>query len=448
MVKDIIDVFEEKFNIFAESADAFTSRFVRDDDSAIGTLCYNSFNVEFEYCLECGGTVEKSGLNIIVDFSKRTELPLKCMIYDLIGLIDKDNFNCWFYCYIENEKRMECCFDRLSSDFSAILPKLKEFANSADSLKKLEEILQKNIKATVGIDDINQVSDWVEGLEEVTTDDAYEYLFGLYFGYEQCAFASNEYRDFLSGDCKKAFRRYEKKKNKLVYEEALTEHLKNSKENEAIISKELECLKDGLKEYSGTNGFVPFMVSCAILLIPLFVICVILYFAISMILYRNVLYTTALEPYNALACIISSFIGSVAGGYFARETIYRKFFKKKYQKMLDYDSIFNSEKTKKKMRVFLYLIYLLVLIFVFLSSNNAVSLSDTGLKVNKTLFDISGSFYSYDEIYLTECQGDDIKIFFDDGEVLEMYQYATTEDTEKNILPILEQNGIETVYTE
>lgn len=448
MVKDIIDAFEKKFNIYADNTKSFTSRFICDDDSAIGTLFFKNFNVEFEYCLECGRNVEKSGLNIIIDFSKRSELPMKCMVYDLIGLIDKDNFNCWFYCYIENAERMELCFDRLSSDFSQILPKLIKFSNSSENLKKLEDILRKNIKNVVGVEDINEVGDWVEGLEAVTSNDAYEYLYSLYFGSQQCAFASNEYRDFLCGDSKKALKKYEKKKTKLIYEQAITEHLRNRDDKTPIIPEELECLNDGLKEYGGTSGFLPFMVSCAILLVPFFVMSVFLYYAISLILYRNVIYTTALEPYSTLSCIISAFIGSVAGGYFSREAIYRKFFKNKYQKMLDYESIFNTENTKKKMKVFLYLIYILVIIFVFLSSNNAVSLSDTGLMVNETIFDVSGSFYSYDEIQYTECNSDNITIHFDNGDSLAMYKYATKKDTEENVIPVLELYGIETIYTE
>ena len=60
MIENLINVFEQKFNTFADTTDAFTSRFVRDEDSAIGTLCYRNFNVEFEYCLECGGIIEKT----------------------------------------------------------------------------------------------------------------------------------------------------------------------------------------------------------------------------------------------------------------------------------------------------------------------------------------------------------------------------------------------------
>lgn len=445
---DIIDVFEEKFNIYAETAESFASRFICDKDSAIGTLCFKNFNVEFEYSLECGGTIEKSGLKIVIDFSKRSELPLKCMVYDLIGLIDKNNFNCWFYCYIENTERMKLCFDRLSSDFNEILPKLIEFSNSKDNLKKLEEVLQKNIKATLGVENINEVGDWVEGLEEVTPDDAYDYLYSLYFGAQHSAFASNEYRDFLSGDGKKALKKYEKKKTKLVYEEAVIEHLKSNKSSSPIIPKELECLRDGLKEYMGTSGFFPFIMSCAILIIPFFILSVLLYFLVSFLLYRNVIYTTALEPYNALSCILPAFIGSIAGGYFSREAIYRKFFKNKYKKMMDYECIFNTENTKKKMRVFLYLVYILVIIFVFLSSNNAVSLSNTGLGVNETIFDISGSFYSYDEIQYTEYNDDNYTIYFKNGNSLELYKYLIKSDTEQNILPLLELYGIETIYTE
>ena len=445
---DIIDVFEVQFNIYAEKAESFASRFIRDKDSAIGTLYFKNFNVEFEYCLEYDGNIEKSGLNIIIDFSKRSELPLKCMVYDIIELIDKDNFNCWFYCYIENAERMKLCFERLSSDFTHISPKLIEFANSKDNLKKLEDVLRKNIKVTVGVDDINEVGDWVEGLEAVTTDDAYEYLYSMYFGSQQCIFASNEYRDFLSGDRKKALKKYEKKKGKLIYEEKLTEYLRNCKSLSPIIPKELECLRDGLKEYIGTSGFFPFIISCSILLIPFFVLSVFLYYLISLILYRNVIYTTAFEPYNALSCLLPAVVGSLACGYFSKEAIYRKFFKNKYQKMMDYERIFNTENTKKKTRVFLYLIYILVIIFVFLISNNAVSVSDTGLQVNETIFDINGNFYSYDEIQYTEYTDENYIIYFDNGHSLEMYKYAISTDTEQNILPLLELYGIETFYTE
>ncbi len=451
MVNDIINVFERKFNKFADTTDSFTTRFIRDEDSAIGTLCFNRFNVEFEYSLECGGTVEKSGLNIIVDFSKRSDLPLRCMMYDIIGLFDRDNFSCWFYCFIENERRMELCFDRLADDFTAVLPKLKEFFSKEESEKMLEEQLRKNVLATVGIDfaeDFNR-----ESIEPDALDEVYDYLFGLYFGFEQCAFASDEYRDFLAGDYKKALKKYQKKKNKLVYEDRLMEYMVCCDEPEPILTEEYECLKDGLKEYKGTSGFVPYFASCGMLLIPFLAVCIGMYYAISGILYHSALYASPLELYNAVSCIIPALFCSFAAAYFLKERIFRKFFKSKYQKMQDYDAIFNSDKSKKRTRVILYLFYLVALIFVFLNATNGISIFDSGVKVNSHYFDVTKNFYGYDDIDFVEIEeseaGKKIVIYPSDSEDgINISAYADDNDAEKKILPLLKQGGIEIIRSD
>lgn len=445
MIVDIINAFERKFNNFADTTDAFTSRFVRDEDSAIGTLCFSNFNVEFEYCLECGGMVEKSGLNIILDFSKRYPVPFRCMMYDIIGLVDKDNFSCWFYCFIESESRMELCFDKLSSDFAKVFPKIKEFANSADGISEIEKVLSKNIKTTVGIDLISDLNSEFGSDSEINTEETYDYLYSIYFGFEQCAFASDEYRDFLGGDFKKALRKYEKKKNRLVYEDTLIEYMNSCDEPEPVISEEYECLRDGLKEYRVTSGFVPFIASCGLLIAPFLIVCIGVYYAVSAILYRSAVYATSLELYNALYCIIPAFAGSMVAGYFLKEGIYRKFFTRKYQKMLDYDAIFNSEKSVKRMKVLLYLIYVVALIFVFLTANNGIAIYENGVNINSNYFDITGNFYSYNDTDYVEITSDKYVIWTNDGACLDFGKFATEKDIEEKILPALEMRGIDII---
>ena len=449
MINDIITVFERKFNKFADNTEAFTTRFIRDEDSAIGTLCFNRFNVEFEYCLECGGSVEKSGLNIIVDFSKRSKFPIKCMMYDIIGLFDNDNFACWFYCFIENEQRMEKCFDRLATDFEEVYPKLKDFASSDDSMAEIQEVLRKNILKTVGIDFDKDIVSEFENSESVNVDEVYEYLFSLYFGFEQCAFASDEYRDFLAGDYKKAQRKYEKKKKRLAYEDRLLEYIENCDNPAPVSGEAYECLKGGLKEYHGTSGFVPYFASCGLLLIPFLAVCIGMYYAISGILYHSALYASALEPYNALCCIIPAIFCSFIAAYFLKESIYRKFFKNKYQKMKDYDAIFNSEKSKKRMRVILYIFYLVALIFVFLSANNGIAVYEYGVNVNSHYFDVTGNFYCYsDFIWLdAEPAGNSgmYDLYLDSADSINIGMYADRNDMEKKIIPVLESRQVEII---
>ncbi len=447
MVNDIIKIFEQKFNRFAEKTHAFTTRFICDEDSAIGTLCFSGFNVEFEYCLECGGITEKSGLSIILDFSKRYSTPLKCMMYDIIGLIDKDNFNCWFYCFIENAERMELCFDKLSKDFSEVLPKIKSFAVSKYNLQLIEEVLNKNIKETVGISLTDDFNKEISENEDISLEDTYDYLFGLYFGFEQCAFASYEYRDFLSGDYKKALRKYEKKKNKLIYEKSIIDYINNCTSKVPILSEEYQCLRDGLKEYTGANGSVPFLVSSAVMLIPFTAFCIGIYYAIAAIIYSSAVYASPLEWYNALSCLIPAMICSFAAGYFIREKIYRRLFRKRYRGLMDYDAIFETKKSKKRMRVLFYLIYILAIVSVFLFANCGFVIGENGVYDKSNYLNMNGKYYSYDEIYEVYCIGEgneeEFIIYFDDGNSLNLSYSTENSNIHQKILPIFEEHNVE-----
>lgn len=449
MINEIINVFERKFNKLADRSNAFTTRFIRDEDSAIGTLCFNKFNVEFEYGLECGGSVEKSGLNIIIDFSKRSAFPIKCMMYDLIGLIDRENFSCWFYCFIESAERMELCFDKLSSDFEKTLPKIKDFAERESNISKIENVLRKNILNTVGIDIFEDINSEFENDDVVNPGDVYEYLFSLYFGFEQCAFASNEYRDFLAGDFKKAQKKYEKKKKRLTYEDLLLEHIKTCENPKPVLSQEYECLKDGLKEYYGANGFIPYFSSCGLLLVPFLAVCVAVYYAVSGLLYHSAIYASPLEPYNAASCLIPAILCSLIAAYFMQENIYRSFFRNKYQKMKNYDAIFNSEKSKKRVKIVLYLVYILALIFLFFNANNGIALYERGVNVSSYYFDFKGDFYNYGDLScldITQNGGENDYTLYADGEDgINLGTYADSEDIEKRIVPVFEKNGVEII---
>ncbi len=447
MIDEIINEFKQKFNTFADTTDAFSSRFIRDEDSAIATLCFNRFNVEFEYCLDCGGEIAKSGLNIIIDFSKRSEMPLKCMMYDLIGLIDENNFSCWFYCFIESRERMALCFDKLSGDFNAVLPKIKSLAESDESEKKITEILKTNIKNMIGIDFVKYIYEESQVGDGIDLDEVCEYVYSVYFGFEQCAFSSYEYRDFLSGDRKKALKRYEKKKNRLIYEEKIIDYLRHTEDPKAVLSEEYECLRDGLREYSGTSGFVPYFASCGLLLIPFLILCMGMYYAVSSIMYGSAIYSSALEWYNAVCCIIPALFCSFSAAYFLKERIYRRLFKRRFEKMKNYDAVFESEKSKKRTRIILYLFYILALLFVFLSANKGVSLYETGINVNRHYFDIKGSFYSYSEAACVKTTSDDgsntYEIRMTNGESIDLDSYVDFEDIENKLIPLFENFGVE-----
>ena len=153
--------------------------------------------------------------------------------------------------------------------------------------------------------------------------------------------------------------------------------MKNCDEPVPIISEEYECLKDGLKEYTSSRGFLPFFTSWWILVIPYSALFVLLYFALSLIMHGSAVYATQLEPYNFLSAILPALVCSIASSYFLQDKICAKFFKKTYSRQKDYDAIFNGAKTRRRIGVFIYLVYILAVVATFLFANMGFSLSET-----------------------------------------------------------------------
>ncbi len=445
MVSKLIDVFAKKFNKMARRTSAYNYNLIYDEDSVIGMLSFDGFCVEFDYSLECGGEVEKSGLGIIIDLSQKYSETFKCMMYDIMPYVDDRDFTCWYYCFVENTERMELCFDKLENDFFAIFPKLQKALNDEQVLEKLEKQVDESVKITVGAAAYNDMEEELQSdrtnIAKGQADLAKALVMGLYIGNEQCAYASKAYCAFIEGDYKKALKRYSRKKYLLLYEKNLVEYMKSCREPKPLFDEKYFCLKEGLREYYGSTGFVPFAVSALMMFFPVLFVCLTVYFAVCGIMYHNTLYSSAFEWYNGLYCVMPAFIGSMVMGYISRDTVYRRLFKKRYKRMKDYEAIFNSGKTKKRMKTFLYLVYVIILLFVFLSANNALVLTDNGVSVTGHYFDIVKDNYSYNNIDGVYIDGESC-IMYAKGNEIHLSNFVEFDDTEKQILPILRENKV------
>ena len=118
--------------------------------------------------------------------------------------------------------------------------------------------------------------------------------------------------------------------------------------------------------------------------------------------------------------------------------------------MKDYDAIFNSEKSKKRMRVILYIFYLVALIFVFLSANNGIAVYEYGVNVNSHYFDVTGNFYSYSDIICLDAEPDGnsgkYDLYLDSADSINIGMYADRNDMEKKIIPVLESKQVEIIH--
>lgn len=449
MIKDIINAFESKFYEYVKNSDAFNSKFISDEDSAIGILVFNSFNIEFEYEADCGLVNEKSGLNVIFDFSKISKTPLRCMMYDIVSLLDKNNTDCWFFCFIENEERMNKCFQMILDNLDKVLPKILDMADSPEMLKKLQETIRKNILTTVGIDIVKEYDEDMDNISDSDTNKLYDYLFSTYFGFEQTAFATQEYSLFLSGEWKKALKKYKKKKNKLVYEENIVEYIENNIDNKKpIIPNEYQSLNDGISEIKGYAKLRRFLCAWAVMFVPITIIILIMYYIIGIIIYASSDFATAMLLSVALPrCMMIAFSCSMISGFVARDRIYHLILKHKYKKLKDYDAISSSKKSSKFIRTVCLMTYILSLVTVLLFVNYGVSFSDNGVRDKTHFFSIVGKFHSYSEVDSLVCTADsNYCIVFEDGKTMDIGYFLSEKSINSKVIPIMKYENVNIIY--
>ena len=135
--------------------------------------------------------------------------------------------------------------------------------------------------------------------------------------------------------------------------------------------------------------------------IPLFLA---VYFAFYFIESHNADYL--LGPLdNVPSVILPSLLMGLLQIYFQSQKFYRLFFRRNYQKLLELEKATYSRGMHRFMQFFAALILTVSVPFLFLTVHQNIKLTDTGLVDNSAFWQISGTFYRYDEIDCIVCRG-------------------------------------------
>ncbi len=139
-------------------------------------------------------------------------------IQEIIDYLDILDYHCYFFPYIENEKRMRACFNYLTDFVEYRAEELKSLKQKDKELitRKLSEI-----ERVFGFDKTVFPSGKAEREQFI------ENLFSHYSAFLTARYTSNEaYLDYVRGNYKKALKEYEKLEEKTGYEEKLIAFMK------------------------------------------------------------------------------------------------------------------------------------------------------------------------------------------------------------------------------
>lgn len=390
-----------------------------------------------------GGNIPPSQMLFCRIFLHKND-PIPYQLPELLAELQIPEFHALYFSNIQTQQQMACCFDSLIETLDRWLPKLKKASEDGALCRQCREhqleIFQRlySVSEKDLLDDPTTLHRLLENYENLA------YL--LHFG------ENSPYQAYLSGRYQKASRQYHRliQKNKaLPYEQQLThwiDSLIGSHTTFSAISP--ECAPATLHRFGETLlwGSLYFLSTVAALL-PLFFL--LYWLGVFVFSPPDSLYVAAMPWY---AVLLFTALPSVFGAIALRRVWIRLYRKKKSAVLLEADFI--------EIRPWLHRF---VLGFFFLTLVGCLYITTTvsAMKIcfsPKTLtyyqeecyrFDLSGKTFSYqdvDAIYRVEGRYNDFGdwidrgsylLVFEDGTVLDLDGYLSTEETETHILPIL-----------
>lgn len=447
----ISEQFEKNVKEFALSDEnrpsyKFTSSHFKEDiKEKKGYIYYDKFIIVFAYSFESPMTSPKSILDCRVSFTKNdtVEYPF----YDLLGIINPDDFKCYMFAYIESADRMRSCFSFLAEALRRYMPDIRLIAEDEEKLAFLDAQRTENLKTLYG-KFYNMMFDGEDELNDFFNDN--------YCSMYHMIFSSGRYNDFLKGNYRKAKKKYLKAKKLIGYEQRLLDFLTRlpagAKYDAAAPG--LNTLDEVLKEATGNRGLGILLFSIFCFTPFLLVLFASFYLLVVKLIYRNAVFVTNLDLNSAMNMFLPAMLASILLSYYWREWISKRIYPKSHMKRLLYDKILNRRHEECVMRRFTYIVVTGCMLFLFLSANSILAFYDNGLSNNLTFFSLNGEYIRYDRIdSVWEISGRENSIgmrienlyyiiLLKNGDKLDfssdVYDYQFTE----KIIPLLTEKGI------
>lgn len=405
-------------------------------------IMFKNFVLKLEYKINVSMLIPKSTVEMRFMF-ENGKIPVEFSIYDILNIIDKDNFKCYTFGYVTTEAKMKQVLKYLVNTFKEYKAKIEELSENRETIGDIEKDTEAKIKLFLNEDVFK-------------SRDAFYlmHMLELYYVIDVSRFTLDAYMDYTVGKYSKAIKKYNKLKGKLTsYEKRLVDYIKqNINSMQTPIEQEMNTLVQA-KKLKNIKTELLSMYFSWLILTPLWcIIYDLVYYIATYFLYKNAIYVTGSFPF---AIFLPAFMTAIIHSYFTRGTLYKLLFSKKYNEIKALDEIENGGKVERVMSKIFQFIIAASLVFSVLIANTKIAFYEEYFKDNLDLLSIKGTSYNYHDVHcvykasgITNDFGQVVNnptyvIVIKGGEQINLYYNVEFEDAKNNIIPMFEKSGIE-----
>lgn len=409
----------------------------------VGRIEYDYYSVDFVYTLSLGSSGAKSVLSVNVRLD-RTKI-IAFSIYDLMYLLDENDFSCYLFPYIENVDKFTKCFNILRNLLEKYKSRLEEIARDPIQSNNAYNNLKTSIGNALQID-IDEI------LAKERGEDIFKIHYGFYYANFIQRFSGASYNHFLEGNYEKAIKAYSFKVGRIAYEDRMLEYMLKSTPPYAKDNN--NTLNDASRIIGKYSSFLSLTICSLIMTLVFFVPLMLLYYLLLKVGYSDCIYTSAADLYNIIIIASPSMLLGIASSNLILRSCSFYVPKKDRKQKHEYDKIINTSGDIKKLKTLFNIAFGIAVITLLLQSKIGISFYNDGFTVKSNLFSVNSEYYDYDEIntfYILEGYNDnkgnyteykDALIKTTRGEDITFSYLGEFPEAESKIIPILEKNGV------
>ena len=448
----IADAFFEGVSAFSEEsgANGFDSRAeysgIKNDGDLTRMICtasYTDYDIEYVYTASGAGLC--SVFNFRVIFDRRTPY-IKYSPYDLMFKIDENDFRTFTFGYIESPERMKRIIEALVPRLYGFLDGLDRIVRSRAVMSDVFDKFSDGVNAHFGREIFRAAESDDGGLADMLES---------YYTADDSFYVSKAYALFLRCDYNSAYNAMRRYKNRSGYKVRLMTFIASIQKEYEAVPPECDSTGDGV--FAAKTQLGRFMLSGAIMFLPVAAVLAGLHFLVSALIYNGAIWSDAWFWLHALRYVSSALIPALAYGYFARKAtlIFFKPERRKYLSALD--KITANRRQSGCFSVTVYAVTAMLLISVVINANTFAAFYDRNLRLPSETSLIQSDRYDYNEVEkLVKAEGqydrygnylpvEQYIIVLKNGKKYMLSYEITNDIAEKKIVPVFESKGVPVV---
>lgn len=456
VMKEIIKSFDDSINKLKSNLNAdaceFKSVYSTEDEDIenlkyhYAFLYFRNYVIIFIYSVNGMMGMSKSILECYLCFDK-ANLEMHYPIYNVLDIVDKENFDLFTFSLITNGEIMRECLSLMEQS----ILKLKCSFDELSYNEAMKSELHNNL--------LKEMTDYYK--KNIAIEDFYHYM-GVYYSFLTIRFTQGAYNAYLTGNYKKSIKLYKKSKNKTSYEKRLEAEIirRHSdigiKENILPDTLIYNIENDRTFKQSRRDFLVFFPVSFLFAAVWGIFFCVIFY-ALLNIESRNAIYITKIEAFNM---ILPSFLMGLITSYYSRNILTKIIYKKDYKNIIEMDYVVNTKGSDKFMNSFSLLVFFFCIAFTILTVNCNIKFKEDVFIDNSKFFSVKGDVYKYSDIECLYYKPTRVNSFNEtldfpsyvimlkSGKEIDLYELEDYKLSEEFIIPIMKKNNINIIFGE